>query len=142
MRRLRKKLGMTRLAIFSVALVSIVMLASPSSAEWTEVAQSIDGDTFYIHYDSMKENKGYLYYWTLSDYLKPTKGGTSSVRALRKVDCQTPRKYQFLSYIFYDERMGSGSGNTVKGTSNEWDYPTPDGVDELLINMACDYVGK
>ncbi len=38
--------------------------------------------------------------------------------------------------------MGSGTGNTVKETYDEWAYPTSDRVNALLMNMACVYADK
>ena len=62
---------MKKLGIIAAALASTVALASPVFAEWTEVSESVSGNTFYIDYDTVKENNGYVYYWELLDYLKP-----------------------------------------------------------------------
>ena len=61
---------MKKLNIIAAALASTVALATPVFAEWTKVDESVDGDTWYIDYDTVKENNGYVYYWGMDDYLR------------------------------------------------------------------------
>ena len=53
---------MKKLNIIAAALVSTVALSTPVFAEWTKVGESVNGDTWYIDYDTVKENNGYVYY--------------------------------------------------------------------------------
>ena len=61
---------MIKLRIIAAALASTVAFAPPVFAEWTKVDESVDGDTWYIDYDTVKENNGYVYYWGMDDYLR------------------------------------------------------------------------
>jgi hypothetical protein len=128
-------------AIAALALVSTVALTSSAFAEWTVVGQSVDGDIFYIDYSTVKENKGYVYYWALNDYLEPTDKGRLSHKILRKLDCGIPRRRQYLSYIFYNQPMGGGNSAT-KSLSGEWEHPVPNSVDEVMADLVCEYAGK
>ena len=133
---------MKKLNIIAAALASTVAFASPVFAGWTEASKSVDGDTWYIDYDTVKENNGYVYYWRLSNYLKPDQFGDLSAKVLREADCDIPRKSRALSGIFYKQPMGGGSGDTETASSDEWNYQSPDSVGEIMTNAACDYAGK
>ena len=61
---------MKNLNIIAAALASTVALSTPVFAEWTKVGESVNGDTWYIDYDTVKENNGYVYYWGMDDYLR------------------------------------------------------------------------
>jgi len=55
-----------------ILLFSTVMFSSPSYAEWTKVNKDADGNTNYVDFERIRKHVGYVYYWELSDYLKPT----------------------------------------------------------------------
>ena len=131
---------MKKLNIIAAALASTVALATPVFAEWTEVGENVSGTTFYIDYGTVKENNGYVYYWRLSNYLKPEPNLSDKV--LQEVDCDIPRKYRPLSGIFYKQPMGGGNGDAVKNPSDEWEYPSPNSVADTMTNAVCDFVGK
>jgi hypothetical protein len=123
-------------------LASTVAFASPVFAEWTKVDKNVDGDTFYIDYDTVKENNGYVYYWRLSDYLKPSPQGNLSAKVLKEIDCDIPRKSRILSDTYYTQPMASGSVNSSSNDASEWIYPSPNSVADTMANAACDYAGK
>ena len=138
---------MNKFKMIAAALASTVAFASPVFAGWTKAATGTaigvnSGDTYYIDFDTVKENNGYVHYWELVNYLKPTESGKLSAKALNEVDCDIPRKYRHLSFVFYKQPMGGGNGDDFKNPSDEWWYPTPDMPDETMTNAACDYAGK
>ena len=61
---------MIKLRIIAAALASTVAFAPPVFAEWTKVGEGVNGNTFYIDFDTVKENNGYVYYWGMDDYLR------------------------------------------------------------------------
>ena len=134
---------MKKFRMIAVALATTVAFASPVFAEWTKVSEGVSsGNTWFIDYDTVKENDGYVYYWVLVDYLKPDQFGDLSVKVLNELDCDIPRKFRNLSWIFYKQPMGIGSGDTETASSDEWIYPSPNSVNETVTNAACDYAGK
>ena len=133
---------MKNLNIIAAALASTAAFASPVFAEWTAVGESVDGDIFYIDFDTVKENNGYVYYWELQDLLKPDSEGDLSYKALNEIDCDIPRKLRSLSVSYYTQPMASGSTSTTNNDTSEWKYPSPNSVGEAMINAACDYAGK
>ena len=131
---------MKNLNIIAAALATTVALASPVFAEWIKVAEA-GGNTLYIDYGTIKENDGYVYYWEMTDMLKPFENGTLSGKFLKEVDCDIPRKFRNLSVVFYKQPMAGGNGDSYN-PPNEWKYPSPNTVAEGMANEACEYVGK
>jgi len=80
-----------------ILLFSTVMFSSSSYAEWTKVNESVDGDTSYVDFERMRKHDGYVYWWELADYLKPTSTGTLSVKVYNQGDCKLFR-YKILSF--------------------------------------------
>ena len=109
---------MNKFKMIAAALASTVAFASPVFAEWTKVAGG--GTTYYIDFDTVKENNGYVYYWDLADYLKPNSLGVLSGKVLKEVDCDIPRKVRGLSYAYYAQPMASGSPSTTNNDTSEW----------------------
>ena len=138
---------MNKLGIIAAAVASTVALASPVFAEWTEVAKGTEigvnsGNTYYIDFDTVKENNGYVYYWDLEDLLKPDSDGDLSYKSLNEVDCDIPRKSRILSEIWYAQPMASGSTSGSAKLSDEYNHSSPNSVAEIMTNAACDYAGK
>jgi len=133
---------MKKFKMIAAALASTVAFASPVFAEWTEVSKGVSGDTFYIDYDIVKENNGYVYFLRLTDLLKPDSEGDLSYKFLLEVDCGNARKFRVLSASYYTQPMASGSTSSSPKVPDEWIYPRPNGMDKALTNAACDYAGK
>jgi len=49
--------------VFSLTM----MFASTSYAEWTEVSEGVDGDTYYVDFERIRKHGGYVYFWYLID---------------------------------------------------------------------------
>jgi|LWDU01.1.fsa_nt_gi hypothetical protein len=119
-------------------LLFSILISINSYGEWKGVAKNFDGDTFYIEIDTIKEHNGYVYYWELTDYLKPTDTGTMSTKMYKQGDCGVNRE-KHLSFIFYEQPMGRASGETYN-PPDKWNYPTPDSVGGIVFKYVCDYV--
>ncbi len=55
--------------------------------------------------DIIKEHNGYVYWWSLSDRLKPSESGIMSGKTYVQGDCGVNR-YKWLSIIYYKQPMG------------------------------------
>ena len=117
---------------------STLMIASPAYADWEKVIKDIDGSTFYVDFDRMRTNGGYVYYWTLYDLLKPDESRDLSYKVYRQGDCRMFR-HKALSYISYKQPMGEGSGDTFSPPNPEWRYPTPNSVTDKILKRVCEY---
>ena len=69
----------------------------------------MSGDIFYVDFERIRKHGGYVYWWDLSDLLKPTETGMSSAKVYRQGDCKLFR-YKSLSFSSYKEPMGGGTG--------------------------------
>ena len=97
---------MKKLTILFILLVSTVMFSSPSYAEWTKVTKTVDGDTLYVDFESIRKHGGYFYYWYLLDYLKPTFQGYLSSKGYIQGDCKLFR-LKYLTIIHRNQPKGS-----------------------------------
>ena len=124
----------TLLTIFT--LVFTVMFSSTSFAGWTKVSENVHG-TFYVDFERIRKVDGYIYFWWLSDFLKPNKWGSLSAQAYSQGDCKLFRT-KYLEDLYYKGQMGKGNRN---GGSNKpdknWTYPNPDSVHEMLLKSVC-----
>jgi hypothetical protein len=120
--------------------ISTLMFASPAYADWEAVAEGDDGTIFYVDFDRMRKNDGYVYWWDLSDYLKPSEYGTLSYKMYRQGDCEMFR-FKRLSGISYKQPMGEGSGETYSPPNPEWSYPSPNSNIEKILKRVCSRAG-
>jgi len=120
-------------------LLFSIFISFNSYGEWTKRGKDTGGDTHYLDTDTIKKHDGYVYYWDLTDYLKPAETGTMSVKIYFQGDCGVNRT-KFLSYIFYGQPMGMGSEETYSPPNPEWKYPSPDSVGGTNLKYVCDYV--
>ena len=127
---------MTKLTLIFTLLVSTVMFPSPSYAEWTKVTKDMKGNTFYVDFDRIRKHGGYVYYWYLTDYLKPGEYGDLSDKTYRQGGCKLFR-FKNLSYSFHKEPMGGGTGNAVNAPEKEWTYPPPNSSAEGILQSVC-----
>jgi hypothetical protein len=120
-------------------LVFTLMFSSPSFSDWTKVDEDVKGNAFYVDFERIRKVDGYVYYWDLSDYLKPIKYGILSAKVYRKVDCKL---FQFkdLIFSFHKEPMGRGSQESdydYSPKTPEWRYPSPNSSGESILKSVC-----
>ncbi len=120
-------------------LLFSIFISFSSYGEWKKFGQNTDGSTFYIDIGTIKEHGGYVYYWILGDYLKPSESGTMSGKAYYQGECGVNR-YKTLSFMFYKQPMGGGTGDTQKPHDTDWRYPSPGSVSGYLLKYVCNYV--
>ncbi len=128
---------MKKLLTIPILLITL-MFSSTSYAEWTNVG-ALDGDTFYLDFERIRKVDGYVYYWTLLDYLKPDEFGYLSLKMYLQGDCKLFR-YKKLSNFIHKEPMGEGNGYHVSLKDPEWGYPVPTSAHEAILNQVCDKV--
>ena len=119
------------------ALTFSVMFSSTSFAEWTRVGTVATEDTVYLDTERIRKHGGYVYYWTMQDYLKPVGGEYLSVKLYRQGDCKLFRS-KILNYSAHIEPMGRGSPSVrISEPDENWDYPVPDSVHEMHLKAVC-----
>jgi hypothetical protein len=123
------------LLIFTL-LFSTVFFSSPSYAKWTKVVE-VQGNTFYVDFDKIKKNNGYVYFWQLVDLSKPTKQGVLSDKSYLQGSCKL-LQFKSLSFSSYKKPMG---GETPSESSNEpdkkWIKTPPNSAIETILKSVC-----
>ena len=118
---------MKNLLMLSTLTLSL-MFSSGSWAEWTEVAEAVDGSsTNYVDFDRIKKVNGLVYYWEITDNLEPDKLGIMSDKTYFKADCETMRR-MYLSFSGYKLPMAEGTAEYTVTPDPEWRYAQPDSV--------------
>jgi hypothetical protein len=118
-------------------LLFSILISFNSYGEWERILTSSDGDTFYLDRDLIKKHEGFVYYWEMNDYLMPSKHGIMSGKLYKQGDCGVNRE-KHLSFVFYEQPMGEGSGKTMT-PPDEWVYPTPESISHFTLDFVCNY---
>ena len=127
---------MKTLIIF-LALTFSVMFSSTSYAGWTKVSANVDGVKVYVDFERIRKHDGYVYWWGLSDYLKPKSSGSLSAKSYNQGDCKFFR-YKILSDSYYIEPMGKGTPSASSNNPDkEWRYPHPNSSIETVLKQVC-----
>ena len=99
----------------------------------------MSGDTYYVDFERIRKHGGYVYFWELDDYLKPSEGGILSAKVYNQGDCKLFR-YKVLSSSFHKEPMGGGTSSTNYNPKNpQWDFPSPNSSVETVLKSVCEY---
>ena len=126
-----------------LALIFTVMFSSTSFGGWTKVSEGVGGinrgNTFYVDFERIRKHDGYVYYWRMSDYLKPTINGHFSDKVYIQGDCKS-FGIKFLNSFYHREPMGEGTTyRTYIKPDNEWRYVSPNSILEIALNFVCEY---
>ena len=121
---------------FTLILVFTVIFSSTSFADWTKVTQNVRGSTFYVDFERIRKVDEYVYFWALSDLLKPDEDGDLSYKHYHQGDCKLFR-HKILSGSNHKEPMGGGTGTIVNTPDEEWRYPPPNDVWETILKSVC-----
>ena len=115
-----------------------VMFSSISFAGWTKVSENVSGSSFYLDLERIRNHDGFVYFWSLTNYLKPDEWGDLSAISYDQGDC-TLFRYKFLTKMFYKEPMGGGRGETIPVPEKfkDWQYPVPDSSSESSLKEVC-----
>jgi len=124
-------------------LFSTLVFSSPSYARWAKVGTDKDGGTFYVDFDRIRKHDGYVYFWSLRDYLKPFEAmseGTLSHKVYTQVDCKLFR-FSDLSGSYYTEPMGNGAPEEwLNGDPEYWnDWNTTPSSYEIILKFVCSH---
>ena len=89
-----------------------------------------------VDFDNTKKDDGFIYWWDLTDYLKPTPYGYLSAKLYKQGDCKTFR-YKFLRFYFYSKPMGKGAVQVEEPVEKGWQYPHPNSAQSLILKSVC-----
>jgi hypothetical protein len=120
-----------------LVIIFTFLFSNTSWGDWTFVEETDTGIKFYYDKDRVRKSGKYLYFWELIDLLKPDKWGNLSITRYIQLDCSILRT-KFLKFHRYNNSMGEGKLNSSSTPKDEWNYPPPDSVDEIVCNFVCE----
>ena len=126
---------MKKIILLLIFTLSAVIISSSSFSEWKRTFIIGKGlATYYIDFDRVRKNDGYVYWWSLIDFTKAINGNLSMM-GYNQGDCKMFRQ-KLLSLVSYKENMGKGAGKTTEG-SKKWEYPQPNTANENILRRLC-----
>ena len=125
-----------QLIIFTL-LLSTVLSSSPSYADWTKVGTNVSGNNFYVDYEKIKKQNGYVYWWSLLDFSKALDGRYLSHKVYTQGDCALSRFLTVSSHL-HRGPMGKGNKDTSK-PPKEWRYPSLNSVNKTILKSVCSW---
>jgi len=128
--------------LLTTLVFSLTMFASTSVAEWTKVDKDWLG-TFYVDFASIRKIDGYIYFWRLSDFLKPDTDGELSYKIYTQGDCKLFR-YKVLSVFAHKQTMGEGIGEVSEPVKvlEGWIHPPLNSTIKHTLKKVCMFVQK
>ena len=119
-------------------LLFSILISFNIYGDWTFHAESSSGSKFYLDYETIRKNSGYVYYWELVDYEKVNNYGNMSLAAYYQGDCGIFRINR-LTIISYSQSMGTGASEEFN-YEPDWQSAPPGTIRENTLNIVCDYV--
>ena len=148
---------MIRIPLVAVLLIFSLLISTSSfgetakfrwvDKEWTNGQWSTDNrrqftrNTFltYVDKSTFKYNQGMVYWWSLSDYIKPDKDGFMSYKYFQEGDCKNNR-YRYLSRLAYREPLATGVSQYKEITDKEWTIWPSDLMPFSDLGQVCEYL--
>jgi hypothetical protein len=118
----------------------VLLFSSSVVAEWTLIAHSDYGDSFFVEYDTIKKENEYVYYWELVNYPSSLQDNIYSAKNYFVLDC---KKYlfKFLKDIYFSEEMGKGKIISQSEVPDEFwrDFNSPGSSERFEQLAVCKY---
>ena len=118
-----------------LVIIFTFLFSTTSWGEWSLVLESY-GNKWYYDKDRLRKSGKYIYFWELNDYIKPTKGDLSVTKYIQ-LDCSIFRN-KILKFQTYNKSMGEGKQTSDFTPPDEWNYPRPKTVVEVLYKNICE----
>ena len=118
-------------------LIFSLMLSFNSYGEWKKFSSNSTGD-YYVDLKNVREHDGYVYYWSMINYVEPYKG-FMSIQVYLQGDCGIfrNRPIEGTSYI---KPMGEGESESYPPPPKKWNNPRPESIDFIELDLVCDNV--
>ena len=79
---------------------STILFSSTSFSEWKKIEIKDYKNSYYIDFDKIKKENGFVFWWDMINFSKSTPEGYLSVRGYKQGDCKLFR-VMYLSSSFY-----------------------------------------
>ena len=125
------------------SLFSILLFPSISFAEWTFIGKNTGGTSYYVDFNSVRiNNQGYIFYWGIANYSKPSRLGHLSSKIIFMLDCNLLRD-KIMSDYYYKTPNAKGNPDVSSTEPDKnWDYSAPGTIQEKQSKLVCQFIGK
>tara|TARA_B100001250_G_scaffold256250_1_gene220600 strand:- start:132 stop:524 length:393 start_codon:yes stop_codon:yes gene_type:complete len=126
---------------YTLLYILVFLIAFPTFgfAEWKKMNKSTGEINNYIDFKRIRKQGEYVYFWQLSDYLKPIKKDNFSAKKFIQGDCKKFR-YKILSSSYHKEAMGRGRSDGQDPVEKGWSYPNLNSVNEASLEAVCKHI--
>jgi len=125
-----------------LVIIFTFLFSNTTWGDWSYVVKGSKSQKLYYDKDRIRKSGKFIYFWELLDYLKPTEYGDLSVISYIELDCSIFR-YKRLKIQFYNKSMGEGEQTSDMIPQDEWNYPKPNSISEIMYNKICEkFVGE
>lgn len=116
---------------------STILFSSTSFSEWTKIEIKDYKNSYYIDFDKIKKENGFVFWWDMINFSKSTPEGYLSVRGYKQGDCKL-FKFKDLIFLFHKKPMSNGVGDFITLQEN-WNKPKKHSISEIAIKEVCKY---
>ena len=79
-----------------------------------------------------------VYFFSMSDYVKPTTAGDLSARVYQEVNC-IDLSFRYLKDFYYAQPMGNGEPTTIIDEIDKWNEVKRGSIAESMYKFTCNY---
>ena len=119
-----------------LVIIFTFLFSTTSWGDWNIGSFNLDEGKLYYDKDRVRKSGKYLYFWELSDFIKPIGGVYFSSTRYTELDCSIFR-YKWLKFETYNKSMGEGE-KTYSPQPDKWEYPKPQSSSEYMFNIICE----
>ena len=121
-----------------ILLFTFLFCWSAQTKGWTEITKGQNGHTFFVDMEKLYENKGYVYFWQLINYIAKDEYGDMSAKIYVKAECEV-FKFKWMKVSYHKMLMGKDyvkPGNPSKLVS-EWQFPSIGSTSYAVLDFVC-----
>ena len=114
-----------------------LILSFNSHGDWVGFVIDANENVHYVDFDEMEKTDGYVYYWEMVNYSKPT-DRLLSIATYHMADCDLYR-YKNITFNGYTQEMAQGEPETMDLTilNEGWIEPVTGSVGDYSLTLAC-----
>ena len=118
-------------------LLFSLLLSFNSFGDWVGFVMDANENVHYVDFDEMEKTDGYVYYWEMVNYAKPT-DRLLSIATYHMADCDLYR-YKNITFNGYTQEMAQGEPETMDLTilNEGWIEPVTGSVGDYSLTLAC-----
>lgn len=120
----------------TLLLVALLLVGSPSRAEWQFVGGTARAD-YYIEAASVRQDGNRRQVLEMLNLKKPDSQGNRSYLVLYEYECSTARA-RILRSACFDGPMGGGNKTAECQTPGDWSQPDADSAALVKLRLVCD----